>query len=82
MTRPLLWLVTLVTSVTGLHISVTSNTSEVLTSEDTALVQEEASFYVQCVSEQHFSSNSSLFWNVNTQVSRVLGALISVTQTK
>ena len=32
------------------------------------IVQEGSSFFIKCVSNNHYSSNSSLVWNVNTKV--------------
>ena len=32
------------------------------------VAQESSSFFIKCVSSSHYSSNSSLVWNVNTKV--------------
>ena len=32
------------------------------------IVNEGSSFFIKCVSSNHYSSNSSLVWNVNTKV--------------
>ena len=39
------------------------------TPEDGVFISEESvSFFIKCVSSNHFSSNSSIVWNVNTKV--------------
>ena len=40
-----------------------------MSANDGVLVaQESSSFFIKCVSSRHYSSNSSLVWNVNTKV--------------
>ena len=36
------------------------------------IAEESANFYIKCVSSNHYSSNSSLVWNVNTKVQRLI----------
>ena len=69
-----LW--TLMTRVQTLNIAVSTQEShssyvprdDQFTSLGEITVKEESSFFIKCVSDNHYSSNSSLVWNVNTKV--------------
>ena len=58
----------------GLELSVASQTdsynAQIVTSpeNDEYVAEEKESIFIKCVSENHFSRNSSLIWNINTKV--------------
>ena len=70
------FVLTAVSVVSGLGLSVSpqtdfDNTSKVVSpSNDNYVAEEGESIYIKCVSENHFSRNSSLIWNINTKVQR------------
>lgn len=70
------FVLTAVSVVSGLGLSVSpqtdfDNTSKVISpSNDNYVAEEGESIYIKCVSENHFSRNSSLIWNINTKVQR------------
>ena len=64
------------TGVSGLRLSVSPQTDSdnalkvISQSNDEYVAEEGDSIYIKCVSENHFSRNSSLIWNINTKVQR------------
>ena len=64
------------TGVSGLRLSVSPQTDSdnalkvISLSNDEYVAEEGDSIYIKCVSENHFSRNSSLIWNINTKVQR------------
>ena len=64
------------TGVSGLRLSVSPQTDSdnalkvISPSNDDYVAEEGDSIYIKCVSENHFSRNSSLIWNINTKVQR------------
>ena len=70
------FVLTAVSVVSGLGLSVSpqtdfDNTLKVISpSNDDYVAEEGESIYIKCVSENHFSRNSSLIWNINTKVRR------------
>ena len=66
----LIYILFVLTSVSGLRLSVSSDNALKLISpsNDDYVAEEGESIYIECVSENHFSRNSSLIWNINTKV--------------
>ena len=58
------------TGASGLRLSVSSDNARrmISPSNDDYVAEEGESIYIECVSENHFSRNSSLIWNINTKV--------------
>ena len=62
------------TAASGLRLSVMSGPNSdnarklISPSNDDYVAEEGESFNIKCISENHFSRNSSLIWNINTKV--------------
>ena len=74
----LVYILFVLSGASGLRLSVSSHSDNALKvispSNDDYVAGEGESIYIECVSENHFSRNSSLIWNINTKV-QVLGQL-------
>ena len=66
----LVYILFVLSGASGLRLSVSShNALKVISpSNDDYVAEEGESIYIECVSENHFSRNSSLMWNINTKV--------------
>ena len=71
------------TGASGLRLSVSSDNALKLISpsNDDYVAEEGESIYIECVSENHFSRNSSLIWNINTKVHHQSSSVFNVLST-
>ena len=81
----LLFILFVFTSASGLRLSVSSDSDNALKlispSNDDYVAEEGESIYIECVSENHFSRNSSLIWNINTKVHHQSSSVYNVLST-